>query len=410
MANFYSSKFISFGEKLKNNFRKKPLITVGMILISLVLLSFIITRTSAIASRGDNDINNLDLSKAIKVSAISVKEVSHYSITQNISGQITAARISDHGFDRGGILEHVYVDEGDKVKKGDILAKLDMRKLEAKGQELKADLNGAIAVESEAAANLTRSQAAYDRYDILMSNGHISQHKFDQVKFDLQSVKAKQVAAKASIDKVEAALSSLNADRELSTLKAHFDGNVIARYMDEGSSFGIGGKPIIRLQESGKLEIHVGLPEKTASKLKIGNHYQFNQLGKKIDTRLRSILSEVDLNTRTVTAIFDIQDAQNIRAGSIAQLSIVIDIMEKGFWLPTDALGESRRGLWSAYSLTPVPGHKEISKLARHDLQVIYTGVDRVFVRGTLNDGDIVVASGIHRLAPGFLVTTKSKD
>ncbi len=241
---------------------------------------------------------------------------------------------------------------------------------------------------------------------MLKQSGHISQHKFDQVTYDLAAIKARLIAAKSSIKRSRAALNSLDTDRQMSTLRARFDGSVVTRYLDEGASFGQGGKAIIRLIEDSKLEIHVGLPETAIATLKTGEIYQFSQMGKNIETTLRSVISKVDLNTRTVTAIFDVKSTDNIIAGSLAQLSINVDVMGKGFWLPTDALGESRRGLWSAYSLSAIEGQNNISQLKRQELQVIYTEANRVFVRGTLTDGDQVVASGIHRLAPGILVTS----
>lgn len=391
----------------KNNLKNHPVITVTFLLISIIFVALIITRTTAIASRSNDILTQQDISKAIKISALSINEVDQYTVKQNISGQIIAARESDHGFDRSGVIAEILVDEGDNVKKGDILARLDMRKINAKENELKADLDGAIAIKSEAAANLVRAQAAFDRYDILKNNGHVSQHKFDEIKFDLKSIEARLSAAISSIDKVKAVLASLQTERDLSTLKAYFNGNIVTRYLDEGSSFGVGGSPVIRLIENDKLEIHMGLPEKTAADMEIGKHYQFKQMGKNIDSKLRAMVSKIDLNTRTVTAIFDVEINQNIRVGSIVQLPVNIIIQEKGFWLPTGALGESRRGLWSAYSLAAVDGHNHISRLKRQEIQVIYTQADKVFVRGTLKDGDMVVASGIHRLAPGFLVRTQ---
>ncbi len=143
---------------ITNNFQSRPVISLTSLAILVIILGLIITRATAVASRGQADFNDLDLSKALMVSTVIAKQVDHYTTIQKISGQIIAARESDHGFDRSGVLDQIYVDEGDRVKKGDLLAKLDMRKLNARAQELTAELEGAKASENEASANLTRAK------------------------------------------------------------------------------------------------------------------------------------------------------------------------------------------------------------------------------------------------------------
>ncbi|MCP5055508.1 MAG: hypothetical protein GY937_02155 [bacterium] len=67
------------------------------------------------------------------------------------------------------------------------------------------------------------------------------------------------------------------------------------------------------------------------------------------------------------------------------------------------ALTEGRRGLWSAYAIAAAedPG---FFRVERRDLQVVHVETDRVYVTGTLNDGDRIVTSGVHRIVEGQLV------
>ncbi len=395
-------------KSLKNifvtNLKTRPIPTIAVLIIVSVLLMLVATRVSAIANRAIASTDGLDTSKALTVATVTVEAVNEYQTRQKISGQVIAGRESDHGFDRAGILAEVGEREGDRVEKGDILAKLDMRKLDARALELDADLASANAMVEEAKATLTRVNMDYDRYKALRENGHISQARFDQVINELESAKAREISAKSSVNKVKAALANLQADRDMSILRARFDGSVIARYRDEGAPFGMGGGPMVRLIEDTNLEIRVGLSETAAEALKIDNKYSFTQSGKNIDTTLRSMIAKVDQNTRTVTAIFDVLDANTARPGSLAELTINVDVNESGYWLPTEALAESRRGLWTAYTLEPVEGYRDVAKASREELQVIYTEADRVFVRGTLQDGDKVISSGTHRVSHGFLV------
>tara|TARA_R110002096_G_scaffold416576_2_gene619369 strand:- start:195710 stop:196933 length:1224 start_codon:yes stop_codon:yes gene_type:complete len=404
MTNKTDIKKFNIAEFITDNLKNRPLPTISVLVILAILSGLVMIRMTSVATRASADIGNVDISKALNVSTITAKALNTYSTTQKISGQVIAARESDHGFDRGGVLAEVMVDEGDRVKKGDILAILDMRKLDAREQELNADLESTLAMAEEAKVTLKRVSTDYERYVQLKENGHISQARFDQVANELESAKARNIAAGSNVNKVKAGINALQADRDMSILRARFDGSVVSRYRDEGASFGMGGGPMIRLIEDENLEIRVGLTERAANGLEIGKRYQFNQSGTDIATTLRSINAKIDQNTRTVTAIFDVENSNTIRPGSLAELSVDVVVSEEGFWLPTEALAESRRGLWSAYTLAPVDGYSDVSTLSRHELQVIYTEADKVYVRGTLNDGDKVVSSGTHKLAAGFLV------
>ena len=385
--------------------RNKFRLTLAAVAVLALSGSIFFVKSSAVASLNEDQ---TALSSALSVNILTLKAVNHYQVKQKYSGSIVAGRESDHGFDKGGLLVHVLVDEGDMVKKGDILAKKDKRRLNAREKELDADLAQAIALNLETTARLDRAQATYDRYTVLVEKKHISAQKFDQAKFDLIALKAHKVATESAIEKSKAALKSLNIDQEMANLTARFDGSVVRRYLDEGTAIDA-GTPVIRLIEDKKLEIHVGLPLSAISSLTPGEGHMFKYQGQKITTKLRSILKRIDQSTRTITAIFDVIDSPDnrritIRAGGLAQLAVNTTIQQAGFWLPTSALAESRRGLWSAYSLKPYKDSKEYGTLSRQELQVLHTETNRVFVRGTLQDGDRVIAGGIHRLVPGQLV------
>lgn len=388
----------------RDSIKKNPKLTIAATAFLIMVGGLAATRTGEIVSRASASIDDVDVANALTVSTVTARQIDEYQTIQYISGQVMAARESDHGFDRAGVLAEVMVDEGDRVQKGDVMAKLDLRKLNAQKNQFAADLDSSKALRREAKTNLERAQAAYDRYQSLKDSGHISQHRFDQAKTDLASADAGLKSAVAAIAKIEAAIAAVNADIDLSTLTAKFDGTVVKRYRDEGSSFGMGGGPMIRLIEDGNLEIRVGLTEDAAMGMVQGNEYKFSQNGRDINTTLRSIVGQVDQNTRTISAIFDVNTGQNVIPGTLAEIAVNVNVNQTGYWLPTEALAESRRGLWTAYTLSPVEGRSDVSELNRQELQVLYTEADRVFVRGTLKDGDRVVSSGTHRLSSGFIV------
>ena len=70
-----------------------------------------------------------------------------------------------------------------------------------------------------------------------------------------------------------------------------------------------------------------------------------------------------------------------------------------GFWVPVTALTESDRGLWGVYVV------KDESLVERRIVEIIHSESERAYVRGTLEDDDRIVRTGVQRLVPGQQVT-----
>jgi multidrug efflux pump subunit AcrA (membrane-fusion protein) len=209
---------------------------------------------------------------------------------------------------------------------------------------------------------------------------------------------------------VAATIKVLEVDLERSTLKAPFAGAILSRWADEGAVVGVGER-ILRLIEDQNLEAHVGVPAQATAGLTQGQTYEIEIGGETQEARLRTLLSEINSSTRTVTAIFELSAAtKKTRVGELARLKMIAQTEATGFWLPISALAEGRRGLWSAYALEPEGTDPTVRKVSLRELQLLYSDENRAFVRGTLRDGELLVASGLHRLVPGLWVRMVDSD
>ncbi|MFN3237356.1 MAG: hypothetical protein ACE37D_09865, partial [Pseudomonadales bacterium] len=104
----------------------------------------------------------------------------------------------------------------------------------------------------------------------------------------------------------------------------------------------------------------------------------------------------------TVTTQF-ILDADDLFGGSLAVLNLSVPVAAEGYWVPISALAESQRGLWSVLVVEPASEgeHTVESRL----VEILHRGDRAVYVRGTLQDGDLIVASGTGRIVPGQSVS-----
>jgi RND family efflux transporter MFP subunit len=296
-------------------------------------------------------------------------------------------RASDLGFERGGRVVEVLVDEGTAVEADQLLARLESRELEASLRELEARVR-------ETEARLALARLTTQRRGRLAERESISDQAFDEAHYQAAALESQRAAAQAGLERVQVAL-------DLSALRAPYAGHVAARYVDEGTVVAP-GQTLLRLIEDGALELRVGLPPTTADALEPDRSYPVELEGGRGSVRLDRRIDSVDPDTRTLTAVFSFDERPaGLRDGALAKVMLATTREEPGFWLPLSALAESRRGLWSAYALAPDAEADDHARVERRELQVIHAEATRAYVRGTLQDGERVVAAGLHRLVPG---------
>ncbi len=335
----------------------------------------------------------------LPVVGLEVSALDGYRVATRYSGRIVARRRSELGFDRGGRLLSVEVDEGDRVEAGQRLASLDARELRARRRELDAQVAASRARVKEMEARLSLAERTTERRRELLARESISAQRFDESRFEQEALAAQLAAARADIAATRSARTSVDVALDLSNLVAPYAGSITARSADEGTVVSP-GQHLLTLVEDGVLEVRVGLPPEVAAGLSAGTVHELEVAGAMHPARLHALLETVETDTRTVTAVFRFEDGPaGVRDGELARVAIETEHPGRGFWLPISALTESRRGLWSAFALEgDRPGNLRVS---RRTLEVIHAEADRVFVRGTLTDGEWVVASGLHRLVPG---------
>ncbi|MDJ0574131.1 MAG: efflux RND transporter periplasmic adaptor subunit [Xenococcaceae cyanobacterium MO_234.B1] len=386
--------------------------------------------------------------KPLPVKTIQIQLAKTYQTVQSYTGEVVAMRTSEIGFERGGKLVTVLVDEGDRVTTGTILAKLDTSNLTAqrdsliaqKAQALArlAELKNGARTEQIAAAEarvrdlekqLELEQLKSDRREYLYTEGAISKEQLEEVDFNSQALSERltnaqsnlaellngtryeQIAAqKAVVDQLSAQIADLEITIAKSTLKAPFSGAIAVRYFDEGTVVET-GKPIVRLVEDSQPEVKIGVPIDVAGKLSSQSR-QVVEIGRKTyPAKVKSILPEVDPATRTRTVILQLESTAQVSPKQIARLPITQTVATEGYWLPVTALVKSNRGLWSCYAVVAVDNNDSTSvtntesyQVERRFIEVLDTNGEQVLVRGTLQPGDAIVTDGTQRLVPGQLV------
>ena len=373
---------MKIGPKLKT--KSKSIVYATILIVTLAgaaLFNF------ASASRTP-DASPIQAVRTLVVETQSAILSDQYTITKNFVGRAEAARNSKLGFELSGQVIEVFVDDGQRVKTGQTIALLDTKRLLARQKELEA-------AKSQASARLMLAQLTLTRMQTLIRRNAISQQQFDEARFE------KDVQLEA-VRTIESQIARIQIDIQKSRLLAPYDGIVAQRLVDEGTVIQP-GEVIVELLETDRMEIRVGVDPVTAETLGIGQVLKVSAGNHALDAEITSVLPLRNSQTRTVSTILSVtDDGKTLRHGDLIEIPLKKTVEEAGFWLPRNALTENARGLWSCFVAVPIKENLRTARtIERRELELIYQENDRVYVRGTLSDGEAVVVNGLHRLVPG---------
>ena len=160
-----------------------------------------------------------------------------------------------------GKLTEVVADEGEMVKKGQLLAKLDTNELQARLKQAKAQVAQAIQQKRYAKAiviqrqselsfatkNLERSQTLYVNKNISLAKLQQHETAIESAKAALSAVKAQLISADASIDAAKAQIETIKVNIDDSNLYSPIDARVLYRLAEPGEIVAGGGNVIVLL-------------------------------------------------------------------------------------------------------------------------------------------------------------------
>lgn len=329
-----------------------------------------------------------------RVEPLTVNRQDNYQVTRSFTGIVAAQQRAELGFELAGKLTRIGVDEGDHVKRGQVLAALDTALVARERDELKAQ-------QREAEAQLTLVQQNLKRIESLSEKGYASVQQQDELT-------SERKVLKATLERLSAALAANQTRLDKSLLRAPFDAVVSRRYADVGAVVDA-GTAVLRLLEDAPMEARIGLPIRLLGQLAVGETVDLqtartNQLG-----TVLTIGSDVDNNTRTVPIRVQLPAEAPMVDGELIDLCLPETVQTPGFWIPMTALTDGLRGLWKVYVLVP-DDKTEKYRLEARDVQIIHADLKRVFVSGALSDGERIAKAGLQRLVPGQVVTLQSSS
>ena len=192
------------------------------------------------------------------------------------SGYIVAQRKAAVASKGTGRLEYLGVIEGDRVKTGQVIGRLENRDVEAALGQVKANLTVAKAGLESVKAELEEATSNFDRQKTLFAQNSISRAEYDAANARYKRSVAAAASAEASIKYAEANVRASEVQLEYTLIRAPFDGVVMTKNANVGeviSPFGaaVGSRgAIVTVADMTSLEVEADVSESNIEKIKEG--------------------------------------------------------------------------------------------------------------------------------------------
>jgi len=243
---------------------------------------------------------------------------------QEFVGTLMFEKKSSLAAQNSGLVQKVNFDVGEKVKKGQVLVKIDTEVLEAQIQSAQANLDMAIDQEK----NSTKD---YERYKKLLETKSITQKEFDDALLNANQSSSNVVALKAK-------LKELKIQKDKKDIKAPFDGVIVAKNIELGEWVNA-GSVIATLVNTSKVSFMFNVPLNVANGLKTGDTYKVDINNKIINAKVDAIIPNGDKLTRTfpVKFVATINDGF-VYEGQEASVKLSKNAKKEALILPRDAV------------------------------------------------------------------------
>ena len=287
-----------------------------------------------------------------------------------IIGSLLPDEEVDLSFETSGKITDINFEEGTHVVKGQLLAKVNDRPLQAQLQRL--------------VAQLKLAEDRVFRQDALLKRDAVSKEAYEQVKTELATLNADIELVRAQIEQTE--------------LRAPFDGIIGLRQVSVGT-YASPSTIVAKLTKVAPLKLEFSVPESYAKDVRVGTSLNFNLTGSlnKYEAQVYARESSLDPETRSLTIRALYPNPSGIMPGRYASITLRKQEFENALAIPSEAIvpemGKDKVFLYKDGKAEPVD---------------IVTGIrTEALVQAVagLNEGDTVIVSGTQQLRTGMAVT-----
>ncbi len=262
------------------------------------------------------------------------------------SGSLEPRNVIPVGAQVSGQLQRLFVDVGDVVEAGDLLAEIDARVQENRVEASRASIEGLRAQIAAREAALTLARANATRQAQLMAERATSQLEYDSAMNNLANAESSLVQLQRQIEQSEASLRTDETQLEYTRIFAPISGTVVSIEMNEGVTLNATQQAptVLRIADLSTMTVETQVSEADIGNLRAGMEVYFTTLGggdRRWHSTLRQILPtpQVEQNVVLYKALFDIDNSDGaLLSGMTTQVYFVTSAARNVVTVPLGAL------------------------------------------------------------------------
>jgi membrane fusion protein, macrolide-specific efflux system len=309
-------------------------------------------------------------------------EVTRSNIENSVlaTGVLEATKMVSVGAQVSGQVKRMYVELGDEVKKGQLIAQIDSVRQENDLKTAEASIKNQQAQLAVKQANLAKVEAEYKRQNAMYVQDATSKAELEGALASFKTAQAEITAINAQIEQSRLTLATAKEDLGYTQILAPMDGTIVAIVTEEGQTVNANqsAPTIVKLAKLDTMTIKAEISEADVMKVEKGQSVYFTTLGnndKKIYATLRqvepapnSINTESNNSTSSSSsavyynALFDVPNEDGkLRIDMTAQVYIVLDQAKDVLSVPAAAIQSSNRPQRKANSGSSNPAEQAAS-------------------------------------------------
>lgn len=311
-----------------------------------------------------------------------------------------------------GTVRRILVKEGDRVRRGQLLAILDDRteraQLAAAAAGTQASSQGLVEVQQSleaATADRQFAEATFHRYKALLAKDSVSRQEYDNAQTQYRAALAHENALKAQEKQVaaqhqqaQAQHASAAAVLSYARITSPIDGVVTSKSVDEGTLV-MPGTPLLTVEDTNHFRLEASVPVLYLGMVRVGQSVPVKIGSQQLAGRIVEIVPAADPNTRTFTIKVGLPADCLCQSGQYGQAEIATGEQTR-LLVPESAL--VRRG--------ELEGVFVINSQGIAQYQLVKTGQTfgtQVEILSGLADGETIAVSEVDRIQDGMRVETK---
>ena len=296
-----------------------------------------------------------------------------------------------------GTLSILHVREGDRVKKGQLLAKLEAQESTAQATAAEASIDEARRGLDEALAHRKLADATFARFKMLFEEQAVTRQEYETKQTQREIAHQGVARAEARLRQVQEHARAAGTMADYSKIIAPISGIITAKQAELGGTV-FPGQPLLTIEDEGSYQLELAIPESYIGRVKPGTAVQLSldALQKNFNAKVAEVVPSTDPGSRTFVAKVMLPGV-SVRSGMFGRASVILGGKFSALLVPQKAVFE--RGTLTAVWVIDKDG------MAR--MRLIKSGKllnGKIMVISGLAEGESIVVDQVEKVREGVKI------